>query len=132
MESSLYSFHWSEAFWGNQKQSQESLCSKWTISYHCGESCSSNMISEGKSSNVKQRTPKEKGVKPPRRQLKMTKTPKESSLYSLHWSEAFGETQSKAMRAYAQSGQYHTIVKSRVCLTILTLDRSTLKQITKS
>ena len=29
----------------------------------------------------------------------------------------FGETQSKAMRAYAQSGQYHTIVESRVRLT---------------
>ena len=25
----------------------------------------------------------------------------------------FGEAQSKATRAYAQSGQYHTIVKSR-------------------
>ena len=24
------------------KQNHESLCSKWTISYHCGESCSSN------------------------------------------------------------------------------------------
>ena len=29
----------------------------------------------------------------------------------------FGEAQSKAMRAYAQSGQYHTIVESRVHLT---------------
>ena len=29
----------------------------------------------------------------------------------------FGETQSNAMRAYAQSEQYHTIVKSRVRLT---------------
>ena len=29
----------------------------------------------------------------------------------------FGEAQSKAMKAYAQSGQYHTIVKSRVRLT---------------
>ena len=29
----------------------------------------------------------------------------------------FEETQSKAMRAYAQSGQYHTIVESRVRLT---------------
>ena len=27
---------------GNPKQSHENLCSKWTISYHCGESCSSN------------------------------------------------------------------------------------------
>ena len=26
----------------------------------------------------------------------------------------FGEVQSKTMRAYAQSGQYHTIVESRV------------------
>ena len=26
---------------------------------------------------------------------------------------SFGETQSKAMRAYAQSGQYHTILESR-------------------
>ena len=30
----------------------------------------------------------------------------------------FGEAQSKAMRAYAQSGQYHTIVESRVRLTL--------------
>ena len=29
----------------------------------------------------------------------------------------FREAQSKATRAYAQSGQYHTIVESRVCLT---------------
>ena len=29
----------------------------------------------------------------------------------------FGEAQSKAIRAYAQSGQYHTIVESRVRLT---------------
>ena len=32
----------------------------------------------------------------------------------------FGEAQSKAMRAYAQSGQYHTIVESRVRLTTRT------------
>ena len=31
----------------------------------------------------------------------------------------FGEVQSKAMRAYAQSGQYHTIVESRVRLTVI-------------
>ena len=29
----------------------------------------------------------------------------------------FGEAQSQAMRAYAQSGQYHIIVESRVRLT---------------
>ena len=29
----------------------------------------------------------------------------------------FGEAQSKDVRAYAQSGQYHTIVESRVRLT---------------
>ena len=29
----------------------------------------------------------------------------------------FGEAQSKYMRAYTQSGQYHTIVESRVRLT---------------
>ena len=29
----------------------------------------------------------------------------------------FGEAESKAMRAYAQSRQYHTIVESRVRLT---------------
>ena len=40
-----YYLHWYEAFWGSPKQSHESLCSKWTISYHCGESCSSNMVS---------------------------------------------------------------------------------------
>ena len=32
----------------------------------------------------------------------------------------FGEAQSKAMRAYAQSGQYHTIVESRVRITVST------------
>ena len=32
----------------------------------------------------------------------------------------FGEAQSKAMRAYAQSGQYHTIVESCVHLTVWT------------
>ena len=32
----------------------------------------------------------------------------------------FGEAQSKAMRAYAQSGQFHTIVESRVHLTAST------------
>ena len=37
-----YSPHWYETFWGSPKQTHESLCSKWTISYHCGESCSSN------------------------------------------------------------------------------------------
>ena len=31
----------------------------------------------------------------------------------LQWHEAFWEAQSKAMRAYAQSGQYRTIVGSR-------------------
>ena len=30
--------HWYEVFWGSPKQRYESLCSKWTISYHCGES----------------------------------------------------------------------------------------------
>ena len=30
----------------------------------------------------------------------------------------FGEAKSKAMRAHAQSGQYHTIVESRVQLTM--------------
>ena len=30
----------------------------------------------------------------------------------LHWYETFCEAQSKAMKAYAQSGQYHTIVES--------------------
>ena len=30
----------------------------------------------------------------------------------------FGEAQSKAMRAYVQSGQYHTIVESRVRLIV--------------
>ena len=35
--------HWYEAFWGSPKESHESLRSKWIISYHCGESCSSNI-----------------------------------------------------------------------------------------
>ena len=38
-----YSLYWFEAFWGSPKQSHESLCSKWTISYYCEESCSSNI-----------------------------------------------------------------------------------------
>ena len=33
-------------------------------------------------------------------------------------SRRFGEAQSKTMRAYAQSGQYHTILESRLRLTI--------------
>ena len=33
----------------------------------------------------------------------------------------FGEAQSKAMKAYAQSGQYHTIVESRVRTTTVAL-----------
>ena len=37
--------------------------------------------------------------------------------YYLHWYETFGEAQSKAMRAYAQSGQYHIIMEIRVHLT---------------
>ena len=36
---------------------------------------------------------------------------------SLNWDEAFWEVQSKTMRAYAQTGQYHTIVESHVRLT---------------
>ena len=42
----------------------------------------------------------------------------------------FGEAQSKAMRAYAQSGQYHTIVESRVHLTSLRHDSDTILKIT--
>ena len=38
-----YYLHSYEAFWGSRKQSHENLCSKWTISYHCRELCSSNM-----------------------------------------------------------------------------------------
>ena len=34
----------------------------------------------------------------------------------------FGEAQSKAMRAYAQSGQYHTIVESRVRLSLFKMN----------
>ena len=41
-----YSPHWYEAFWGSPKQIHESLYSKWTISYNCGESCSSNIVLE--------------------------------------------------------------------------------------
>ena len=33
-----YSLHWYEAFWGSPKQSHDLM----TISYHCGESCSTN------------------------------------------------------------------------------------------
>ena len=33
--------------------SHESLCLKWTISYHCGESCLSNMLSETCSPSLK-------------------------------------------------------------------------------
>ena len=38
---------------------------------------------------------------------------------------SFGEAQSKAMRAYAQSGQYHTIVESRVRRTIICVEIET-------
>ena len=38
--SEKYYLHWCEAFWGSPKESHERLCSKWTISYYCGESCS--------------------------------------------------------------------------------------------
>ena len=31
----------------------------------------------------------------------------------------FGEAESKVMRAYAQSGQYYTIVESRIRLTVM-------------
>ena len=41
-----YYLYWNEVFWGSPKQSHESLFSKWKISYHCGESCSSNIVSE--------------------------------------------------------------------------------------
>ena len=37
-----YSLHCYEAFWGSPAQSHESLCSKWTISYHYRDSYSSN------------------------------------------------------------------------------------------
>ena len=33
----------------------------------------------------------------------------------------FGEAQSKAMRAYTQSGQYHTVVERHIHLTNLKL-----------
>ena len=37
-----------------------------------------------------------------------------SEEFYLHWDEVFlGEAQNKATRAYAQSGQYYTIVESR-------------------
>ena len=35
---------------------------------------------------------------------------------------SFGEVQSKVMRAYSHSGQYHTIVKSRVRLTVIIIE----------
>ena len=38
-----YSLHWDKAFRESPKQSHESLYSKSTISYHCGESCSFNV-----------------------------------------------------------------------------------------
>ena len=41
-----YYLHCYEAFRRSPKQSHDSLCSKWTISFHCEESCSSNMVSE--------------------------------------------------------------------------------------
>ena len=36
-----------------------------------------------------------------------------SKEHYLHWYEAFWGNQKQAMRAYAQSGQYHTIVEIR-------------------
>ena len=68
-----YYLHWYEAFSGSAKQSHERLCSKWTISYHRGELCSTNMVSEPcpKLSHANRilkcrmtKTPKEKGVEP--------------------------------------------------------------------
>ena len=54
----------------------------------------------------------------------MTKTLKEKGVesrlrseYYLHWYEAFWEVQNKVTRLYAQSGEYDTIVESRVHLT---------------
>ena len=38
--------------------------------------------------------------------------------YYLHWYETFWEAQSKITRVYVQSRQYHTIVESRVLLTL--------------
>ena len=57
--SQKYYIHWYEAFRGNPNQSYESLCSRWTISYHCGD-VRSNVILEScprfsQSSNIKQR-----------------------------------------------------------------------------
>ena len=40
--------------------------------------------------------------------------------YSPHWYVAFWEAQSKATSTYTQSGQFHTIVESRVRLTAST------------
>ena len=40
-----YSLHWYEIFWGNPKQSHESLCSRWTIS-PLWRVVISNMVSE--------------------------------------------------------------------------------------
>ena len=58
-----YYLHWYEPFWESPKQSHESLESKWTISYHCGESWlliwyqshAVNLVMSIKSSNVEQR-----------------------------------------------------------------------------
>ena len=41
-----YSLHSCEVFRGSLKQNHKSLCSNGTILYHCGESCSFNMISK--------------------------------------------------------------------------------------
>ena len=42
---------------------------------------------------------------------------------------SFGEAQSKATRAYAQSGQYHTIVQSRVHLTSISSRMCNIKPV---
>ena len=41
--------------------------------------------------------------------------------YYLYWNETFWGAHSKTIRAYAQGKQYHTIVESRVHLTISSL-----------
>ena len=40
--------------------------------------------------------------------------------YYLYWYEVFWETQSKPMRAYAQSGQYQTLASQNTSLTTVT------------
>ena len=60
--------------------------------------------------------------------LVLDESPTSANLGNDHRYEPFWEAESKAMRAYAQNGQYHTIMESRVHLTTRTFELSLRKR----